>query len=97
MLDVFTAIGGTIMAASAFAGALWRRRIRVITVLVAVMYLLYSGQPSDLYRLLAVLTGLGLGVLLRPDGEARAGWVRSSHHEVRVLLASAVPSRRSDR
>ncbi len=88
-LDVFTGIAGTIMTASAFAGTLWRRRIRVITLLVAIMYLLYSGLPSDLYRLLAVLAGLGLGVLLRPHVRL-AGWLRSSHHEVRVLLASAV-------
>jgi lysylphosphatidylglycerol synthetase-like protein (DUF2156 family) len=89
VLDVFTGIAGTIMTASAFAGTLWRRRIRVITLLVAIMYLLYSGLPSDLYRLLAVLAGFGLGVLLRPHARA-AGWLRSSHHEVRVLLASAV-------
>lgn len=89
VLDVFTAIGGTIMTASAFAGTLWRRRIRVITLLVAIMYLLYSGLPSDLYRLLAVLTGLGLGPLLRQE-RVTGGWLRSSHHEVRVLLASAL-------
>ncbi|WP_258046094.1 bifunctional lysylphosphatidylglycerol flippase/synthetase MprF [Leifsonia shinshuensis] len=89
VLDVFTGIAGTIMTASAFAGAFWRRRIRVITMLVAIMYLLYSGNPSDLYRLLAVLAGFGLGVLLRPH-ESILGWRRSSHHEVRVLLASAV-------
>lgn len=89
VLDVFTAIGGTIMTASAFAGTLWRRRIRVITLLVAIMYLLYSGLPSDLYRLLAVLTGLGLGPLLRQT-RVTGGWLRSSHHEVRVLLASAL-------
>lgn len=88
-LDVFTAIGGTIMTASAFAGALWRRRIRVITLLVAIMFLLYSGFPSDLDRLLAVLAGLALGALLNRGGRAR-GWQRSSHHEIRVLLASAV-------
>ncbi|MBN9632897.1 MAG: DUF2156 domain-containing protein [Actinobacteria bacterium] len=88
-LDVFTGIGGTIMTASAFAGTLWRRRIRVITLLVAIMYVLYSGLPSDLYRILAVLAGLGLGVLLRPHVRL-AGWRRSSHHEVRVLLAAAV-------
>lgn len=89
VLDVFTAIGGTIMTASAFAGTLWRRRIRVITLLIAIMYLLYSGMPSDLYRLLAVLTGLALGPLLR-QGRVAGGWLRSSHHEVRVLLASAL-------
>ncbi|WP_426624062.1 bifunctional lysylphosphatidylglycerol flippase/synthetase MprF [Leifsonia sp. McL0607] len=88
-LDVFTGIAGTIMTASAFAGTLWRRRVRVITLLVAIMLLLYSGLPSDLYRLLAVLAGLALGVLLRRHVR-RARWRRSSHHEVRVLLASAV-------
>ncbi|WP_223690428.1 bifunctional lysylphosphatidylglycerol flippase/synthetase MprF [Leifsonia poae] len=89
VLDVFTAIGGTIMAASAFASALWRRRIRVLTVLVALVFVLYSGLPSDVYRMLAVLFGLALGVLLRPTAKL-GGWVRSSHHEIRVLLASAV-------
>lgn len=89
VLDAFTAIGGTIMTASAFAGTLWRRRIRVITLLVAIMYLLYSGLPSDFYRLLAVLTGLALGPLLR-QAKVSGGWLRSSHHEVRVLLASAL-------
>jgi phosphatidylglycerol lysyltransferase len=89
VLDVFTAIGGTIMTASAFAGPLWRRRIRLLTVLTALILVLYSGVPGDLYRLFAVLIGLGLGVLLRPTAMI-AGWVRSSHHETRVLLASAV-------
>lgn len=89
VLDVFTGVGGAIMAASAFASTLWRRRIRVITLLVAIMYLLYSGLPSDVYRLLAVLAGLVLGIVLRPTPRP-AGWQRSSHHEVRVLLASAL-------
>ncbi|WP_431277196.1 hypothetical protein [Leifsonia poae] len=89
VLDVFTAVGGAIMTASAFAGALWRRRIRLLTALVAVVLVLYSGLPGDLYRLLAVLAGLGLGVLLRPSAKL-ASWVRSSHHEIRVLLASAL-------
>lgn len=89
VLDVFTAVGGTIMTASAFAGVLWRRRIRVLAILVALVLVLYSGLPGDLYRLFAVLVGLGLGVALRPTAR-RTGWVRSSHHEVRVLLASTV-------
>ena len=91
--DPLTAIAGTIAAGSAFASVLWRRRIRVLTVLVTVMFLLYSGQPSDLYRLLAVLAGLGLGALLHGARIQKGGahtWVRSSHHEVRVLLASTV-------
>jgi phosphatidylglycerol lysyltransferase len=89
VLDPLTAIGGTVMVASGFASVLWRRRIRSLTILVALVFLLYSGQPSDLYRLLAVLVGLVLGVVLRPEKRVLR-WVRSSHHEVRVLMASVV-------
>lgn len=88
-LDPLTAIAGTLMTASGFATALWRRRIRVLTVLVSLVFLLYAGTPSDLYRLLAVLAGLLLGIALRPERRVRA-WVRSSHHEVRVIMASVV-------
>lgn len=88
-LDPLTAIAGTLMTASGFASVLWRRRIRVLTVLVSLVFLLYSGTPSDLYRLLAVLAGLILGIALRPESRVRA-WVRSSHHEVRVIMASVV-------
>lgn len=90
IFDIFTAVAGTIMTASAFSGTLWRRRIRVITLLVVIMWVLYSGLPSDLYRLLAALAGLVLGVVLRPHPRIMNGWQRSSHHEVRVLLSSAV-------
>jgi lysylphosphatidylglycerol synthetase-like protein (DUF2156 family) len=88
-LDPLTAIGGTIMTASGFASLLWRRRIRVLMLVVSVVFLLYSGQPSDLYRLLAVIAGLALGLVLRPTRRV-LGWVRSSHHEIRVLMASVV-------
>ncbi|MBK4346604.1 DUF2156 domain-containing protein [Lacisediminihabitans changchengi] len=88
-LDPMTAIAGTIMTASAFAGPLWRRRIRVVTGSIVLMFLLYAGDPSDLYRSLATLAGLGLGVALHPtDGPLR--WQRSSHREMRVLLAAVV-------
>jgi hypothetical protein len=58
-------------------------------LVVSVVFLLYSGQPSDLYRLLAVIAGLALGLVLRPTRRV-LGWVRSSHHEIRVLMASVV-------
>lgn len=88
-LDPLTAIAGTLMAASGFAPVLWRRRIRVLTLLVSLVFLLYSGQPSDLYRVFAIVIGLLLGMVLRPEKHVLA-WVRSSHHEVRVLMASVV-------
>ncbi len=88
-VDPFTPIAGSIMAASAFTAPLWRRRIRVLTLAAALVLVLYSGQPSDLYRLLAVVVGLGLGMLLRPQ-EVHASWRRSSDHETRTLLAAIV-------
>jgi phosphatidylglycerol lysyltransferase len=88
-LDPLTGIGGAIMVASAFATALWRRRIRVLVVVVALVFVLYSGQPADVYRLIAVLVGLVLGMLIGPSATKRI-WVRSSHHEVRVLSATVV-------
>ena len=88
-LDPFTPIFGTIMAASYCAGALWRRRIRVLVLAAALVLLLYSGQPSDVYRLIATFAGLGVGALFRPL-RIDLTWRRSSHHEARTLLAVIV-------
>jgi lysylphosphatidylglycerol synthetase-like protein (DUF2156 family) len=87
--DPWTAIVGTVMTASAFAGALWRRRIRVNTVAAVAVMLLYSGHAAQLYAVVAAAAGFGLGELLhrRPK---RQGWVRSSYRETRVLLATVV-------
>jgi phosphatidylglycerol lysyltransferase len=86
-LDPLTPIIGTVAVASAFASALWRRRIRTVAVAFTVVFLLYSGQPSDLHRLLAVLLGLAIGALWARDHTRPATW-KSSHHETRVLLAT---------
>jgi phosphatidylglycerol lysyltransferase len=86
IFDPFTAISGTLLTASAFAGPLWRRRVRLLGFAALTIVFLYSGQPSDLFRILAALSGLGLGMLLartRPS----ARWARSSHFEARSLLS----------
>jgi phosphatidylglycerol lysyltransferase len=86
VLDPFTAISGTLLTASAFAGPLWRRRVRVLGFAALTIVFLYSGQPSDLFRIIAALAGLVLGMLLahtRPTTR----WTRSSHHEARSLTA----------
>jgi len=88
-LDPFTPMFGSVMAASYFAGPLWRRRIRVLTFAAALVLLLYSGQPSDVYRLTAAVAGLGLGLVFRPR-RIELTWRRSSHHEARTLLAVIV-------
>lgn len=86
-VDPLSPILGTVAAGSAFASVLWRRRIRFAVLASLVVFLLYSGQPSDLYRLIAVLVGLPLGVLMTRRRINLARWT-SSHHETRVLLAS---------
>lgn len=85
-VDPLGPILGTLVAGSAFASVLWRRRIRFVVVASVVMFLLYSGQPSDLFRLVAVLVGLALGALLARRRIRLERWT-SSHHETRVLLA----------
>ncbi|MFJ4221023.1 bifunctional lysylphosphatidylglycerol flippase/synthetase MprF [Curtobacterium luteum] len=87
--DPWTAIVGTIVTASAFAGTLWRRRIRVNALAVVAALLLYAGHVSDLYAVLAAGAGWVLGELLRRTPK-RTGWVRSSHRETRVLLGTVV-------
>ena len=88
-LDPMTAIAGVAMTATAFAGRLWRRRVRVLILSTAIVFLLYSGQPADLYRLCGALSGLGLGYVMRPS-DGSAFWQRSSHHETRVLLSAVI-------
>ncbi|MGY2897869.1 phosphatidylglycerol lysyltransferase [Curtobacterium sp. PvP017] len=87
--DPWTAIVGTIVTASSFAGPLWRRRIRVNALAVVAALLLYAGHASDLYAVLAAGAGWVLGELLRRTPK-RGGWVRSSHRETRVLLGTVV-------
>lgn len=88
-LDPWTAIVGTTTAASAFAGPLWRRRIRVNALAVVLTLLLYAGHVSDLAAVVAAVVGWGLGEVLRRTPK-RTGWTRSSHRETRVLLGTVV-------
>jgi phosphatidylglycerol lysyltransferase len=88
-LDPGTPIAGCILAASGVAGALVRRRIRVLAFSAMLVLLLFSGQPSDLYRLLAGLLGLAIGALVRHPA-APLSWRRSTDHEARTLLAALV-------
>lgn len=89
VVDPLIPVAGTAMAASAFAGPLWRRRIRVLGFTALVVVLLYSGEPGDAYRLAAGVVGLLLGLVLTRHAP-RLRWRRSSHHETRSLLAAVV-------
>ncbi len=87
--DTFLPLAGTLMAASAFAAPLLRRRIRVLGFAGLAMFVLYSGEPSDLYRLIGALLGLTLGVLFHGRPWRRRS-LRSSHREIRSLIGSVV-------
>ncbi|ROS29105.1 lysylphosphatidylglycerol synthetase-like protein (DUF2156 family) [Rathayibacter sp. PhB127] len=83
---------GALLAATAFMGGLWRRRLRVTVFAVVLMFVLYAGDSADVYRLLAGAAGLVIGAVLahgvsglRPQRPAP-----SSHRESRALLAAVV-------
>ncbi|MFC5501854.1 bifunctional lysylphosphatidylglycerol flippase/synthetase MprF [Lysinimonas soli] len=84
-LDPLTPIAGTLAWASAWATTLWRRRFRTILIASASALLLYSGQPADLYLLVAIGLGIGLGALTHRE-RGPVLW-RGSRHETRTLLA----------
>jgi phosphatidylglycerol lysyltransferase len=88
-IDPMTPVVGALMTASAFSGRFWRGRIRVATISSVLVFMLYSGQPSDVYRLFAAVIGLGLGYLLHPRDQSPF-WPRSSHHEARVLVSVVI-------
>ncbi|CAN5371650.1 DUF2156 domain-containing protein [soil metagenome] len=93
-IDPLIPIVGTIMTASAFTGPLLKRRIRVLGFASLLMFVLYSGEPRDLYRMLAAVAGLVIGVLWsrRTTREpiTKVNLRRSSHRERRSLLAALV-------
>ncbi|WP_157439122.1 DUF2156 domain-containing protein [Agreia sp. Leaf244] len=88
-LSPATGVICTAMAASSFASALWRRRMRLGASFFAVTFFLYSGGAGDFYSLVAVPVGLVLGFVLG-GSRSRFRLVRSSHHEIRTLLATVV-------
>lgn len=74
------------IAASCFASPLWRRRIRIGGVTLAVTMFLYAASASDLYTLIALPVGMAAGLVL--GGTRAVGIPRSSLREKRVLLAA---------
>jgi phosphatidylglycerol lysyltransferase len=88
-LSPATGVICTAMAASSFASALWRRRMRLGASFFAVTFFLYSGGAGDFYSLVALPVGAALGFVLG-GSRSRFRLVRSSHHEIRTLLAAVV-------
>jgi len=89
VFDPSIGILGAILAGSAYAPALYRRRIRLLGLSLLVTFTLYGGDADSVYRLLAALAGLVLGVILT-SGRPRPAWYRSSYRETRTLIAAMV-------
>jgi phosphatidylglycerol lysyltransferase len=89
VFDPFILLVAVALAATAFLGGIWQARLRVVVLTTCAMLLLYSGQPSDLYRMFAALVGLALGRALHRSRPPRR-WLRSPHHEFRVLAGMVV-------
>ncbi len=88
-VDPLTGVLGALSTATGSMGLLWRRRIRVVLLTFVLIFVLYSGDPEDFYRLLAVLAGLPLGALLR-SAKRPLHVAYSSHRETRTLVAAVV-------
>ena len=96
-LDPLTGIVGALITATAFMGALWRRRIRVVTLAFILVFVLYDGDSSNAYRLIAAIAGYFLGALLARDASTLRA--RSAARTPRRAPSSprSSPSRRSAR
>jgi lysylphosphatidylglycerol synthetase-like protein (DUF2156 family) len=88
-VDPITPITGALLVSSAFMGPLWRRRVRLVAIGFLIMFALYVGDTSTVYRLIAGVAGLVLGHLLSGRSR-RVVWLKSSFQEVRVLIAAIV-------
>ena len=89
VFDPAIGIIGAVLAGSAYAPALYRRRIRLIGFSLLLTYALYGGDSDSVYRLFAALIGLVAGVILS-SGRVRPAWHRSSYRETRTLIAAMV-------
>ncbi|GAA5153135.1 DUF2156 domain-containing protein [Microbacterium pseudoresistens] len=88
-LDPAVGVVGVIMAGSALAPALFRRRIRIIGFALLLMFALYAGDSDSLYRVFSAVIGLLTGMVIA-RGVPRGAWRRSSYAETRTIVAAMV-------
>ncbi|WP_162257736.1 rhomboid family intramembrane serine protease [Agromyces sp. Root81] len=88
-LDPLAGIVGALITATAFMGRLWRRRIRVGAAALILVFVLYDGDSSNVYRLVAAIVGYLLGAVFTGDASTLSAR-RSSHRETRTLVAAVV-------
>ena len=68
IIDPLAPALAVVLAASAFAPRLWRRRIRVVVLAVTILIASYATSPADLYRLSCAIVGLCIGMLMVRGG-----------------------------
>ncbi|TCN51251.1 lysylphosphatidylglycerol synthetase-like protein (DUF2156 family) [Rhodococcus sp. SMB37] len=84
---------GTLLAATAAMPTLWRRRIRMVTVVFLITTALFAGHLQDLTRLCAALAGLALGPILfrgRTHTTTLGGTIREQRTLVALVVAASV-------
>ncbi|MEE1297069.1 MAG: DUF2156 domain-containing protein [Bifidobacterium sp.] len=81
---------GALMASTAFAYQLWRRRVRIIGYAAILVVLLYGGDPGDYCLLVTAIIGQILGRLIAgpPVETERWHWQYSSSQEVRRIMGA---------
>ena len=89
-MDPLTPIVGSLLVASAFMGPLWRRRVRLVSFGLLIMFALDDGDTSTVYRLIAGIAGLVIGHFVGGRRGRGLVFLRSSFGEVRVLIATVV-------
>lgn len=89
LLGPYAAAAGTLMAASGLISVLWRRRVRALTIAVALMLSLYVGHAQNLFILFGVVVGSIVGIALQPS-HSRTFATHSTSREIRTNLAIVV-------
>ena len=89
LMGPFAASAGALMAASRLISVMWRRRVRSLTIAIALMLTLYVGHAQNLFILLGALAGLVLGIGLLP-ARTTSYVAHSTSRETRTNLAIVV-------
>ena len=89
LMGPFAASAGALMAASRLVSLMWRRRMRSLTLGIALMLTLYVGHAQNLFILVGAVTGLVLGMAVFP-ARTTSYVARSTSRETRTNLAIVV-------
>ncbi|HLP23176.1 MAG TPA: DUF2156 domain-containing protein [Microbacteriaceae bacterium] len=87
-LNPVVGVTGPLLAASALAPTLWRRRVRLWTFSALIVILLYGGTAATLFATIAATIGAAAGALIRFRNPSERR-VRISAREKRTLFGTA--------